>query len=113
MNERLTSAMLASAMVRGAMAQGGFAAILKKGDADAGAMIVITCEKGRITGLYEPQLAVDGGYPWVRIGPQDLENRREIDEFLARREKADGDLWLIELDIPDGERFIAQYPRQT
>jgi hypothetical protein len=113
MNDRLTTAVFTSAIVRGASARGGFAAILKKGDPDAGATLVIIREKGRIAGLYEPQLAADGGYAWTRVGPQDLENMGEIDDFLARRQKRDADIWVIELDIADGERFIAQYPRQA
>ncbi len=32
----------------------------------------------------------------------------EIADFLARRTRFDDDLWAIELDIADPERFIAE-----
>jgi len=30
----------------------------------------------------------------------------EFSEYLARRRRQDDDLWIVELDIADGERFI-------
>jgi hypothetical protein len=113
MPARASSALVASALVRGVQAQGGFAAILHKGDADAGGFLVIGLEKGRVSGLFEPQLNAIGSYPWTRIGPQDIENKEEISSMIERRRARDPDLWVIELDIPDVERFIAQYPREA
>ena len=107
MTPRLTSAVLASALIRRAESQGGFAAVLAKGDPGAGAILILAAEKGRLTGLYERLLGPSGAYEWERTGPHDVENKEEIDAFLARRRTRDPDIWLIELDIPDAERFIA------
>jgi hypothetical protein len=104
---RLTATMLASALIRSAEAKGGFAAVLAKGDAQAGAILIITREKGAITGLYERLLALSGGYIWQRAVPQTVDNEGEIAEIVARKRARDPDLWVIELDIPDAERFIA------
>ena len=107
MTARLTSSVLASALIRRAESLGGFAAVLAKGDPGAGAILILAAEKGRLTGLYERLLGPTGAYEWARTGPQDIENKEEIDSFLARRRARDPDIWLIELDIPDAERFIA------
>ena len=53
-------------------------------------------------------LAADGSYRWQVVGPSDSASSAEIADFLARRARFDEDLWAIELDIADAERFIAE-----
>jgi hypothetical protein len=104
---RLTSAMLASALSRQASALGGFAAILAKGDPTSGAMLVQILEKGRFFGLFERLLDPSGVYLWTATGPQGAESEDLFEPYLARRRERDPDLWIIELDVPDAERFVA------
>lgn len=56
----------------------------------------------------ERMLNFDGTYRWQRVGPGDSASSAEIADFLARRARFDEDLWAIELDIVDPERFIAE-----
>jgi hypothetical protein len=51
-----------------------------------------------------PQL--DGSRKWTLVKTQDTENPSEFSEYLDRRKHQDGDLWILELDIADAERFI-------
>jgi hypothetical protein len=37
---------------------------------------------------------------------QEPENLEEFGQYLDRRKRQDSDLWIVELDIPDAERFI-------
>jgi len=53
-------------------------------------------------------LDLGGTYRWQRTGPADSASSIEIADFLARRARFDEDLWAIELDIADAERFIAE-----
>jgi len=53
-------------------------------------------------------LAADGSYRWQPVGPADSASSSDIADFLARRARFDEDLWAIELDIADAERFIAE-----
>jgi hypothetical protein len=53
-------------------------------------------------------LAADGSYQWQPVGPGDSATSGEVSDFLARRARFDEDLWAIELDIADAERFIAE-----
>lgn len=105
---RLTSAMIASALVRRVSAVGGNGAILAKGDATAGAMILVGREKGQFSGLWERILDLDGRYIWRPVGPQSIENEQEISEYLERCRARDPDLWIVELDIANAERFAAE-----
>jgi hypothetical protein len=106
--KRLTSALIASALIRRVNQAGGAATVLSKGDETAGSILVVTMEKGQITGILERILAIDDCYAWSETGPQDIENTHEIDAYLARRRSRDPDLWVIELDIAGAARFAAQ-----
>jgi len=88
-------------------AEGGFATILKRGDPDRGSLLLHIAEKGRYVGYLERQLAVSGAYEWTRCGPAADSEMAEIMEFSAKRRRFDEDLWCIELDVADSERFIA------
>ncbi len=106
MSDRLKSGVVVSGMLRSVAAAGGFATVIAKGDPDVGAVIVLTFEKGQISGLFERILSAGDGYDWTDLLPQVLEKTGEISPYLDRRRARDPDLWIVELDIPDAQRFI-------
>lgn len=108
MEARIAASVLASALIRKAEGEGGFGAVLAKGDATAGSILVILLERGGNPRLLERLLQPDGRYAWQEGGNQHIENSREVPEFIARRRRFDPDLWVIELDIPSAERFAAE-----
>lgn len=105
---RLASEILASALMRLADRCGGFAAVLAKGDPTSGALLLQLLEKGRFFGHFERVLDLSGRYLWARTEAQGTESKDVLEEFLLRRRSRDPDLWIVELDVPDGERFIAE-----
>ena len=108
MTPRLTSRMTIDALFRRVQAAGGFAAVLARGDEMAGAILLICRERGRFQSLLERTVDLDGSYRFTPCGPQDVESDSERDSYMQRRRERDRDLWLIELDIPDAERFAAE-----
>lgn len=94
--------------MRRAMADGGFATVLRKGDADRGSIMLAITSRGEHRALLERILSLEGAYRWQLAGPPESPSSVEIAEFLARRARFDADSWLIELDIADPERFIAE-----
>lgn len=108
MAERLPAALEASALVRRASAAGDFATILRKGYPDRGALLLDVASRGRHVGCLERVLGMTGGYAWERVGPADSSGSGDVEDFLARRTRFDPDMWLIELDIADAERVIAE-----
>ncbi len=112
MSARLKAGLFVSGLTRSVAAAGGFAAVLAKGDADAGSILIVTAEKGRISAIYERLMSMSGDYEWVDSYPQLLEKKEEIGAFLARRQARDPDLWVVELDIADAQRFIPGLPSQ-
>ena len=103
--DRLTSAMLVGVLVRRAAAAGGFATVLVKGDEISGVILIEAAEKGQFAGLFERVSDFAGGYRMERCGPAGTDS---LNQYLARRRRSDPDLWVIELDIADAERFAAE-----
>jgi hypothetical protein len=105
---RLPADLEATSLVRRVQAEGGFATILRKGDAQGGALLLVVTCRGHHFGCLERILDLDGPYEWRRCGPSESAGSTEVADFLARRARFDPDYWAIELDIPAPERFIAE-----
>jgi hypothetical protein len=103
MSIRIASSVLVSALIRKAEVEGGFGAVLAKGDANAGSVLVILAERGENACLYERILQPSGDYAWHAATRESA----DVPEFVARRRRFDPDSWVIELDIPARERFAA------
>jgi hypothetical protein len=110
---RLPAQLEASAILRLAESQGGFAAVLAKGERDAGTILLVTTCRGKASTLYERMPQLDGSRIFVATKSEDPENRQEFSDYLERRRRQDPDIWLIEVDIADPERFIAQIAALT
>lgn len=94
------------ALIRRAGAEGGFASVLKKGEQDAGTILVVLTERGANGRVYERMPQADGSRAWTLSRRENPENKADLEEWLARRGNQDRDLWIVELDIANGERFI-------
>ena len=105
MAPRLGSSVLVQALLRLAGRDGGFAAVLARGDPDAGAITVVLTERGERRLILERAVRGDGRYGWQEVGNRAAANEEEFRKFLEERRRFDPDLWLIELDVPSAERF--------
>lgn len=108
MSERLPAHVEAASFIRRAQTAGGFAAVLRKGDPDRGALTLIVRERGELRGFLERELGPDFTYGWS-FKPLDASAPPDsVADLVARKERFDRDFWLIELDIAEAERFIAE-----
>lgn len=96
-----------------AEAQGGFGMVLSKGERDAGIILLLTTQRGESLTLWERMPQLDGARPFCVAKRQNHENKQEFSEYVARRGQQDPDIWIVELDIADPERFIASLPSQA
>ena len=103
---RLNASVEAAALMRRAQAEGDFATVLHKGDPERGAILIVVRSRGAYVTCLERMLN-SGGYGWLTVGP-DSASDEKVAQFLARRADFDPDIWLIELDIAQPERFIAE-----
>jgi hypothetical protein len=108
---RLPAHLEVAAIRRLAESQGGFATVLAKGERDAGTIVLVILCRGEPAALYERMPQLDGNRVFNRTRQQDIENPGDFFAILDKRRERDPDLWLIEADIPDSERFVAALPR--
>jgi len=85
-------------------AKGGFSVIPPKGEAGRVVLVLLVAQRGTVIARLERQMTADFSYSWTRFGPPEQDMRSYIDG----RTRIDPDFWLIELDVPDAERFIAE-----
>ncbi len=108
MGERLPAHLEAAGLIRQAEAEGGFGTIVKRGDADRGALILLIASRGKHFACLERTLGSDVIYGWRRSGPAAGSDNQTLADWSQKRLRFDEDSWLIELDIADPERFIAE-----
>ena len=105
---RLHAHLEVSGLVRAVESAGGFGMVIQRGEKDAGVILVLTTHNGANTMLWERMPQRDGSRAFICTREQDTENKTDFDEYLARRRASDPDCWVIELDVENAERFIAQ-----
>jgi len=106
MEGRLPAHLEAAALIRRTQTEGGFATVLQKGESEAGTILLVLCENDTKARIYERMPAPDGTRKWTLSKKQDNEKKEEFMDYLGRRGAQDRDLWIIELDIAQGERLI-------
>ena len=103
---RLPAHVEVSALLRQVQQAGGFATVLARGEADAGTVLVVLADRDAPPRAYERMPRSDGTRGWTLSRTADSDDPGGFSEWLDRRRAQDRDLWIIELDIPQGERFI-------
>jgi hypothetical protein len=86
--------------------------VLNKGEREGGTILVVLSQKGANLRVFERMPSPDGERAWTLSKAQNTDNTSELSEYLTRRAAQDPDLWIVELDIADGERFIGLGPGQ-
>ena len=108
MSDRLPAGIEVAAIIRRVQGDGGFASVLHRGDPDRGAISLLVAERGRAAALLERRMAADFAYRWAKISDgSELEGAGWMD-LVGKKSRIDPDCWLVELDVADAERFIAE-----
>lgn len=98
---RTTSALFVSALLRRVNSGGGYAAILRRGNAEAGAVFLVLRRRDGSMAVYgpAPQLAY-GGDAGERCFSliADPVDPAALDRLMERELRFDSDLWLVELE---------------
>ena len=105
---RLAASVEAASLIRRAEVAGDFATVLRKGDPERGSLLLVIRSRGNYAACLERSHSMDGDYRWAVVGPAERESEEKLADFLQKRVSFDRDLWLIELDIAQPERFIAE-----
>ena len=102
---RLPASLMVPALVRQVQQAGGFATVLVKGSSLGSALLLVTRDRGAPAAFERiPQLS---GQPDWRLAAR---GEAEVATFVARQQRFDPDLWVLELDIAAPERFVPGLP---
>ncbi|MGD9815030.1 MAG: DUF1491 family protein [Hyphomonadaceae bacterium] len=109
MTAELKTDFWASALIRRAEIAGAFAAITRKGDQDAGAVLVkVALMDGRAR-LYAPARDGEGERIWLDLSAGPLgEAEADVDAYIRKRAETDPDLWVIEIEDKKGRHFLEE-----
>lgn len=105
---RPASGLLVSALIRRIEAEGGSAMVIARGDAIAGAVLLLLADRGVLGRIVERVWRFDGGHGLEPVGPADFGEAGVAGDYVARRRKSDPDLWVVELDHPEAERIAGE-----
>lgn len=110
---RLKSGIWAAAYMRRAHVEGAFAAVVKRGAEEAGAVFIIINRLDGTGTLYgpAPQTVFDQAQPLDRIftvvlGRQGPVPTAEIEARLQREKGFDPDIWIVEVEDKAGRPFL-------
>lgn len=99
---RLKTNIRVSALLKRAQSAGAFAAIIRRGDPDAGTFWVLVRQGGKYSRFVE-QMAMSGGREWFKDGPF---SETEITSRINKAVDRDPDLWIVEIEDGEGRAFL-------
>lgn len=98
---RLATSVWVSALLRRANEAGAFGAVLAKGDATAGAVLLIARSRYGEVRAYHRRAGLDENR-WALAA----EGAEAVDGYAERQRRYDDDLWVVELVTEDIARLI-------
>ncbi|HXA25323.1 MAG TPA: DUF1491 family protein [Acetobacteraceae bacterium] len=75
-------------------------AVLRKGDADSGGVLVVLRGRDGLSVLSQMRTA-DGTLAWMRGTGAAPVDQAAADAYVARQARFDPDVWVLEFDAPD------------
>ena len=108
MEPRLKAEIWVKAYLRACEAQGAAVAIVRRGDTDAGAVLL---KVNRLDGTAEVLSRAtrgDGTRVWLRVTGELPAKETDADAYLARAVSKDPDIWIVEIEDRQGRHFLTE-----
>ena len=95
------------ALIRRASLGGAFATVGRRGHSRGGAVLIkqVNRRSGEAR-LYAEATRGDGEPVWMQ--PSGSKDEGELDAYIQRAIRIDPDLWVVEIDDPDGRHFLVE-----
>jgi hypothetical protein len=109
---RLRSDVWVMALIRRVNGEGDFAAIERKGAAEAGAIFIKVEPRDRSCKLYGPAPSVliqssdSGDRYFVPVRPDSIADPLQAREYLDKEMRFDSDLWIVGIESDCGENYF-------
>ena len=109
MTPELKTDFWASALIRRASNAGAFAGITRKGDTDAGAVLVKVATLDGKARLYTPARNGEGERIWLDLSSGKLgDAETDVDDWVRKRADTDPDHWVVEIEDKQGRHFLLE-----
>lgn len=109
MRDRLRTDIWAAALIRRAEVGGAFAAIVRKGDPDLGAVFVKVATLDGRARLYAPSQDGEGERVFLDLSAGSLGDQEQaVDAYVAKQTQFDPDLWVVEIEDRQGRHFLTE-----
>jgi hypothetical protein len=96
-----------AALIRRVELGGGFAAVLRKGDARAGAVLVkVINRRNGEARIFAEATSGEGQRIWMQ--PLVAEVETDLDAYLTRAARIDPDVWVVEIDDHQGHHYLTE-----
>ena len=101
-NERLKAEFWIMAHVRRCNARGVPATVVRRGDSRGGTLVLKINQFDRGCRVLSQALGMDGGLGWLAAFSGNRVPEAVADDYIARATGRDPDLWVVEIESPDG-----------
>ena len=107
--DELKTEFWASALLRRAAIAGAFGGVTRKGDTDAGAVLVKVATMDGRARLYAPARDGQGERIFLDLSSGTLGDvEANVDAYVRKRADTDPDVWVIEIEDKHGRHFLME-----
>jgi hypothetical protein len=106
MMPRVTAELWIKAHIRRCNAQAIPAMVVRRGDDQAGALIIKVNHLGPGCMVLAPANSMDGSRQWRRAMGDDLVPEAEADAYIERQLNMDPDIWVLEIEDRQGRHLV-------
>lgn len=104
---QLDTSLWVYALIRRAELGGAFATVGRRGDSNGGSVLVkLVNRRAGEARLYAEATRGDGERVWMQ--PVIAKDEAGLDAYITRAIRIDPDLWVVEIDDPQGRHFLVE-----
>jgi hypothetical protein len=108
MEPRLKTWIWVAALIRRAELGGAAAYVARKGEPDAGAVLVkVSTLDGRAR-VWSSTYGGEGHRRWMKATGGEFIPEPDADAYIARARTRDSDLWVVEIEDREGRNFLTE-----
>ena len=106
MQPRVTAELWIKAHIRRCQALAIPAMVVRRGDDQAGALIIKVNHLGPGCMVLAPANTMDGGRQWRRATGDELVPDADADAYIERQLNMDPDIWVLEIEDREGRHLV-------
>lgn len=105
---RLKAEIWVKALIRRCEVAGAQAMVVRRGDANAGVVLVKVNRLDRTASVFAPVRAGDGSLVWMQATGEGPVTEADADAYIEKQRKFDPDLWVVEIEDRQGRHFLQE-----